>query len=265
MKEDALSAGTVDLQNATENDFSDDLVMIEREKKYILSLDNSKLLIGRVEELLSKSFYIHKIQPRLIVDEYYDTDDFAFRNRGVSLRLRKENEIYKITLKRAVEENSLAGIRNTIREETEEKIDINAIISVLHKLKEANLINGNFTFTSSKIFEAIFKTYNFNKIFRLTNNRVPFLIAKKNEGAEPFAELSFDFVEYFILENNFPFSEIEIELIKTNHQKEFTEFIHLLELEVGKMLKLSAVTKYERGVSIYQDLKRANENQRNRT
>lgn len=220
-------------------------MLIEIENKYNILTDNVDILKAQLHKLETKEFLISEGEQRLIVDEYYDTKHLNFKNEGISLRLRKEDGIYKLTLKCKIGKDSSEGL---CRKEIEKELNFDTIIKVFNFIKKKDLIHEDMEFTTSKIFEIICESFNLMKVFKIENKRLPFLISKKNLKGKPFAELSIDSAQYLSNDKSYPFKELEIELINKKLFKEFIGFIQQFELQFNKLVESSFASKYEKGI-----------------
>jgi len=162
--------------------------------------------MARIKSILE--YDLKPRSPQQIHDTYYDTKNGAMRNKQITLRLRKMNDILLLTVK---SNPRIVSGRASRRREVELPWSLQSLVQVARYIKMNVPIVESSQFsrlTPSKIFEAM-GLYALQE--RWTRRKTRDIIAHDKSRPLPFAELAIDEVTFLLERNSVRFFEIEIE------------------------------------------------------
>lgn len=102
----------------------------------------AKNLLTKDEYLLLNSHLNHnKIKPKTQINYYFETEDFALKNKGSALRIRMKNKNYTLTLKQPKDDGILETHESITHETAQLWITnkITATISIEQQLSQLNV------------------------------------------------------------------------------------------------------------------------------
>lgn len=205
-----------------------------------------------MSELLSletlAGFELRKPRPSVvaIADVYYDTPQQDLRRSAMSLRLREEGGVSKITLKSGGE---AGGIH--VRREMEEELDAGAVERILVLLAHENLIRGDLLESAMGRIDAnpevALRSCGLLPVARVENSRHKREVVDQGRTV---AYFSVDDVVLCAAGKSEPRVEIEIEAVASSDSHAIREIATQLQRMYAHSVVPSRLSKYERALRL---------------